>query len=289
MASLAHRMKAKNLQKPPISAFDEEPEKPENQNSTAGKTTESEKQEQIPQEEMWEAFQEALEKQRVIRRQEKIEAKEKAAKEAEELLANPPEEPEEEDEDSWGSLGGSLAKLRQELLDSVYKNICMSNETPVSSNPSDQTDSEEVYSIFKNSGLKIRGIDLDNLVTKNGQKFDFYQLFKARFQMYDTGKARIDNHEVVQLVRQILGKELTDSARKFMCCDNSDYRKGAFKPERDSNYKEFANVWREHKDLQDKRPKAKILPPSLQNIQNFEEVLGGREVSQPKPPVTPFE
>lgn len=138
---------------------------------------------------------------------------------------------------------GSLEELRRELIASVMKELSMDNQSEVSlSVISEQTDSSEVHEVFKNSGLKIRGIDVDNLKHADGKPMSVYELFKARFQQPEYGKAKIDNKDVVQIVDRFLQQSLTFAGKQFIENDTSDYRKNAYDLNSDKNFARFKEL-----------------------------------------------
>lgn len=138
---------------------------------------------------------------------------------------------------------GSLEELRRELIASVMKELSMDNDSELSlSVLSEQTDSSEVHEVFKNSGLKIRGIDVDNLKHADGRQMSVYELFKARFQQPEYGKAKIDNKDVVQIVDRFLQQSLTFAGRQFIEHDTSDYRKNAYDLNSDKNFARFKEL-----------------------------------------------
>jgi hypothetical protein len=159
---------------------------------------------------------------------------------------------------------GSLDELRKELIASVMKELSLDMET--SSVISEQTDSSETHEVFKNSGLKIRGIDLDVLEDADGNKISIYNLFKARFQQPEYGKARIDNREVVQVVDNLLQKTLTASGRNFIQYDSSDYRKDSYDLAKDKNFANFQEFW-QHAPRRQAAPKQ---PAKAEMIQDFD-------------------
>jgi hypothetical protein len=159
---------------------------------------------------------------------------------------------------------GSLDELRKELIASVMKELSLDMET--SSVLSEQTDSSETHEVFKNSALKIRGIDLDNLEDADGKKISIYNLFKARFQQPEYGKARISNQEVVQVVDNLLQKTLTASGRNFIQFDSSDYRKDSYDLAKDKNFTNFQEYW-QHAPRRQAAPKQ---PAKQETIQDFD-------------------
>lgn len=162
--------------------------------------------------------------------------------------------------DSFCSLG-SLAELGREIMDSLIKKMDKSDTEQDASSISEQTESSEVHSVYKNSGLKVRGIDVDNLVTKDGKKFDIYHLFKARYQLYDTGKTKISNSDVVGAVNMLTGKQLNKEAINFLReGDNADYRKNTYDAKNDSNYTKFQELWKQVNQTKQNQP---VLPPTL--------------------------
>jgi len=163
----------------------------------------------------------------------------------------------EQDLDLSDGSWGSLAEMRREMILSIYKNITMESDA-MESTASDQTDSSEVYSVFKNSGLKIRGIDLDNMVTKDGKKFNMYQLYKARFQQLNPGNIR--NDEVINFVNMLTGEGMTDSARRFVY-DPTDYRRDGYKAEKDPNFKDFEQLWK-----QTNKPRVQTIQSPTANV-----------------------
>lgn len=165
--------------------------------------------------------------------------------------------------DSFGSLG-SLAELGREIFNSVMRKMDKESDPGQDlSSISGQTDSSEVHSVFKNSGLKIRGIDVDNLTTKDGKKLDIYHLFKARFQLYDTGKTKISNSDVVGTVHMLTGRPYDQTAANFIReGDRADYRKNMYDPKKDANYTKFQELWSQVNKTRQNQP---MLPPTLTN------------------------
>ena len=155
--------------------------------------------------------------------------------------------------DSWDSFG-SLEELRQELIQSVYKNLKFDSAKAESDVASDYTDNTEVHDVFRDSGLKVRGIDVDNLLTKDGRHFNIYHLYKARFQLWDSGRDRIENEEVVKFVHQAIDPSKPgDDAMHFLFC-GTDYRKNAFNPSADPNAKKFKELWENTSGRQRHKP-----------------------------------
>lgn len=68
-----------------------------------------------------------------------------------------------------------------EFKDELFKTIKKSIKEMDSETSSNYTDTSESYSVYENSDLRIRGIDVDNLEDHKGRKFGMYDLFKARF------------------------------------------------------------------------------------------------------------
>lgn len=68
-----------------------------------------------------------------------------------------------------------------EFKDELFKTIKKSIKEMDSETSSNYTDTSEYYSVYENSDLRIRGIDVDNLEDHKGRKFGMYDLFKARF------------------------------------------------------------------------------------------------------------
>lgn len=135
---------------------------------------------------------------------------------------------------------GSLEELRRELIASVMKELSLENDSEISQSVlSEQTDSSEVHEVFKNSGLKIRGIDVDSLQHADGRQMSVYELFKARFQQPEYGKPKIDNKDVVELVDRFLQQGPTAAGRQFVLHDNSDYRKNAYDLTKDPHFERF--------------------------------------------------
>jgi hypothetical protein len=72
---------------------------------------------------------------------------------------------------------GSLMEFKDEIIKTFKKSVkdCESETS------STLTDNTEYYSVYENSDLRVRGIDVDNLVDHKGKKFGMHDLFKARF------------------------------------------------------------------------------------------------------------
>lgn len=139
---------------------------------------------------------------------------------------------------------GSLEELRKELIASVMKELSLENDSQLSlSTVSERTDSSEVHEVFKNSGLKVRGIDVENLLDADGNKLSIYNLFKARFQQPEYGKAKITNTEVVQVVDRFLQQTMNTTGRQFIANDENDYRKNAYDLSKDKNFSRFRELW----------------------------------------------
>lgn len=72
---------------------------------------------------------------------------------------------------------GSLMEFKDEII----KTIKCSIKDDESETSSTLTDATEFYSVYENSDLRVRGIDIENLKDHKGKKFGIYDLFKARF------------------------------------------------------------------------------------------------------------
>lgn len=146
----------------------------------------------------------------------------------------------EDDSESQFSIG-SLMEFKGELIKTLKRSI-KELESETSSN---YTDTSEYYSVFENSDLRVRGIDVDNLQDHKGKKFGIYDLFKARFQQASEGNKSIKNQEVIGLLGRIMKHSNEKSAASFMNKEN-DYKKGNA-PE-GSNWRVFFEHWKDNKN-----------------------------------------
>lgn len=136
---------------------------------------------------------------------------------------------------------GSLLEFKDEILNSIKNKY---NNPSVTS--SEGTENTEYYSVYGNSELRVRGIDVDNLVDKRGHKFGIYDLFKARFQQHSEGKQSIENRDVVRLLGKIMNISDRKSARSFLCKEEEDFKKG--QEPQDTNWRTFYQHWLDKKN-----------------------------------------
>ena len=162
---------------------------------------------------------------------------------------------------------GSLEDLRRELLNSIYKNMKQDNSTLTKSQTTEQTENTDYHSVFHNSGLRIRGIDVDNMQTQDGKELNIYQLFKARYQLFEQKGANIRNEDVVMAVNTWLQKPMSYSAQKFLKFDHTDYRPQGYKPTDDKNFQRFNQIWAQNKlqTLGSCQPREQTQPQPVSN------------------------
>lgn len=127
---------------------------------------------------------------------------------------------------------GSLGDLERELIDSLLR-----QEPEPTLSSSDVTEGSEFHSVYGNSELRIRGIDVENLKDRNGKDFDVFNLFKARFQQYSDGKHSIDNKDVVRLLGRLMKNKNNNEVRSFLVEGEKDYKAG-YEP-KDTNFRNF--------------------------------------------------
>lgn len=135
---------------------------------------------------------------------------------------------------------GSLMEIKDEII----KSIKLSKEKS-SISSSECSEGSEYHSVFENSELRVRGIDVDNLVDHKGGKIGIFDLFKARFQQNSDGVKSIENKDVVRLIQRFMGKVDEESARRFLNKDVDWKKKEAVDG---SNWRTFYNYWKEQKE-----------------------------------------
>ena len=163
---------------------------------------------------------------------------------------------------------GSLEELRKELISSVMKALSMDNDSELSlSSISGQTDSTEVHEVFRNGRLNVRGIDLENMLDAEGKTFSVYDLFKARFQQPEYGKAKITNTDVVKIVDGLFQQATTATGLQFIAQNECDYRKHGYDLSKDKNFCRFKELWERNEKRQVPEPNE---PTGATTIQDFD-------------------
>ncbi|EAR95100.1 hypothetical protein TTHERM_00641280 (macronuclear) [Tetrahymena thermophila SB210] len=83
------------------------------------------------------------------------------------------------------------------------------SKTQDDNNLESDSDSEEVFSIWKENQLKSCGLDTDQFIDDRGQQLGFYQIYRLRSALYQPSYvSRLDTIQEVQILSQHFNKEI---------------------------------------------------------------------------------
>ena len=142
---------------------------------------------------------------------------------------------------------------RSDVVNDPNKSVSSSNDTD---------DDNEEHQVWDNSEVLLRGINLNEDIDENGQKFGVCNLYKARYGLYPGKREKIENARVVQLMSMLAATSFQNKPSKYnqwsSFNDHRDYSREYIPKQR---LGDFLELWQANKE------RSKRTIPSLRNNQ----------------------